>query len=138
MRGKSLRQWHREKQLHALKVKAEALEQEGAREEARGLWQSAAEDIASKANIGILGYSQKEIDRIVLEESFGRGQRNMPYVGLDEHQEVMTSGFEIGNEVFDEEEAISEEAGSDMPTSMDRFRTKSKHRTRNKNEEVGK
>lgn len=138
MRGKSLRQWQREKQLHALKVKAENLAQEGAREEAQSLWQSAAEDIAIKANIGILGYSQKEIDRIVLENSFGRGQRNMPYVGLDEYEDPMTTGYEIANEVFDEDDTIREEADTDAPTSMDRFRTKSKHRTRNKKKEVGK
>jgi hypothetical protein len=138
MCGKSLRQWQQEKKLAALKAQSEALEQEGARSEARSLWRAAAEDIARKADVGILGYSQTEIDRIVRENDFGKGQRDMPYVGDDEYGDPMETGFEIANELFNQDEEICEEAAPDEPTSMDLYRNKSKSRKRNKNKESGK
>lgn len=120
------------------KAQSEALEQEGARSEARSLWRAAAEDIARKADVGILGYSQTEIDRIVRENDFGKGQRDMPYVGDDEYGDPMETGFEIANELFNQDEEICEEAAPDEPTSMDLYRNKSKSRKRNKNKESGK
>jgi len=129
LRGKTLRQWQQEKWINRQRAKAEARSQEGARDEAETLWRDLSASIAREADIGMIGYTQKEIDRILLEEDFGKGGGDQPFIGRDEYVDPLSGGFETEQDVFDEAvDPMNEEANPDTPTSMDRFRSNSKNR----------
>ncbi len=130
MQGKSLRQWRDEKHLERVKAKMEALEQTDGREEARLLWKNLSQDIARKADVGLFGYTEKEIKRIVREMEFGKDRHDKPYVGLDEYSDPMHSGFDIHNDVYEEDDVLLEEADPDTPNDMDLYRSASKTRKR--------
>ncbi len=134
MRGKTLRQWQQEKWINRQKAKAEDLSQEGARDEAETLWRNLSASIAREADVGMIGYTQKEIDRILLEEDFGKGGGDQPFIGRDEYVDPLSGGFETEQDIFDETvDPMNEEADPDTPTSMDRFRSKAKNRKKNSN-----
>lgn len=138
MTGKTLRQWQHEKQVVKLKAMAEAASQKGAKDEARAIWLNLSETIARHADVGMVGYTQAEIDRIKLEFTFGKGRHERPYVGIDEHQDPMMAGFDIdGDDLYEEVDVFCEEVEPDGPNSMDRFRSKSKARNRNKQQGEG-
>ena len=130
MYGKSLRQWRDECHFDRMKAKIEALEQKDGREEARSLWKNFSKDIARKADVGLFGYTEKEIKRIVREMEFGKDRHDKPYIGLDEHNDPMQSGFEIQNDVFEDDDVIREESDPDTPNDMDLYRSGSKSRKR--------
>lgn len=129
MRGKTLRQWQQEKWFNKQKSEAEACSQKGARDEAEALYRDLSASIAREADIGMIGYTQKEIDRIRLQEEFGKGRGDHVYIGRDEYVDPLSGGFETEQDVFDEsDDPQKEEADPDTPTSMDRFRSSSKNR----------
>jgi hypothetical protein len=107
-----------------------ALEQKDGREEARSLWKNLSKDTARKADVGLFGYTEKEINRIVREMEFGKDRHDKPYIGLDEYNDPMQSGFEIQNDVYEEDDVIREEADLDAPNNMDLYRSGSKSRKR--------
>lgn len=129
MRGKTLRQWQQEKWFDKQKAEAEAQSQKGARDEAEALYRNLSASIAREADIGMIGYTQKEIDRIRLEEEFGKDRSDGSFIGRDEYVDPLSGGFETEQDVFDETvDPQKEEADPDTPTSMDRFRSSAKNR----------
>jgi putative transposase len=128
MRGKTLRQWQQEKWFNKQKAEAEARSQEGARDEAETLWRDLGASIAREADIGMIGYTQKEIDHIRLQEEFGKGRGDHAYIGRDEYVDPLSGGFETEQDVFDETvDPMKEEVDPDTPTDMDRFRSSAKN-----------
>ena len=71
-----------------------------------------------------------------LELGFGKGQHEKPYIGRDEYVDPVHGGFEIGGGEFVEEAPLREEAETDTPTSMDRFRSAARNRKRKKKPEL--
>ncbi|UWQ75829.1 amidase family protein [Leisingera sp. M658] len=136
MNGKTLRQWQTEKLIRKQRAEAENLSRKGARDEACNLWEKMASSIAQNADVGMSGYSQAEIDRAALELGFGKGQHEKPYIGRDEYVDPVHGGFEIGGGEFVEEDHLREEAETDSPTSMDRFRSAARNRKRKKKPEL--
>lgn len=121
MRGKSLRVWQQERLLARQRIKAENLAQEGAREEAAAIWRNLAKTIMRQCDIGLMGYSQSEVERAARELDFGKGHHEKPFVGRAEYDDPMEEGgFEVGS--------IQEEAEPDTPTGLDRFRSSAKAR----------
>lgn len=136
LHGKTLRQWQTEKLIRKQRAEAENLSRKGARDEACNLWEKMASSIAQNADVGLSGYSQAEIDRAALELGFGKGQHEKPYIGRDEYVDPVHGGFEIGGGEFVEEDHLREEAETDSPTSMDRFRSAARNRKRKKKPEL--
>jgi len=131
MRGKSLRQWQQEKLLAKAKADAEARAQKGARDEAVALFRNLTTSILRGADVGMIGYTQAEIDRILREEEFGKGRSDRPYIGVDEYADPFTNGFETNQDISDEtKDASDEESFVDTPTNMDRFRSSAKNRNK--------
>ena len=135
MRGKTLRQWQAERLLRKQQAEAEALSRKGARDEASDRWRELANSIARSADVGIHGYTQPEIDRILREREFGKGRHEEPYIDRDEYIDPIHAGFETEQDDFDESPYIAEEYEGDQPNSMDRYRSRS--RTRKTNQKRG-
>ncbi|MFG6546489.1 MULTISPECIES: hypothetical protein [Roseobacteraceae] len=121
MSGKSLRVWQQERMLARQRIEAENLAQEGARKEAAAIWENLSKTVMRQCDIGMVGYSQAEVERAARELDFGKGQHEKPFIGRAEYRDpVDEGGFEVDH--------IQEEAEPDTPTGMDRFRSKAKAR----------
>jgi len=128
MYGKTLRQWQLEKLMRKQKTKAENLAREGARDEAAALWEGLVKSISRAADIGMDGYTQAEIERAKREMDYGKGQHERPYIGRDEYDDPVHSGFTTGGAEFVEDEEGREDFNNPAPTGMDRFRSAARNR----------
>ncbi|MDD9746858.1 MULTISPECIES: hypothetical protein [Marinovum] len=131
--GKSLREWQEERKLERMMREAENLEHDSARREARDLWQSLARSITRASDVGIFGYTQKEIDRAKAEAEFGKGQHEKPFVGRDEYEDPLTEGgYRMADPLVDDDENDPDTLHEEPKTSMDSFRSSARNRKRKK------
>jgi transposase InsO family protein len=126
MCGKSLREWKAECHLKKSRAKQDCADFDGRRRDANNAWTEQVARSARVADVGMGGYTQREIERAALELSFGKGQHEMPFIGRDEYVDPMEKGC-FGESVDDPEpshlDIASDEPGMiDAPSAMDRFR----------------
>lgn len=126
MRGKSLREHQRDRQIQRLEAAMDAEATKEQRLEARNNWKSLVNTVARSSDIGMNGYTEGEVARAKLELRFGKGQHEKPFIGREEYVDPLYGGFEIGD---DDAASVDEnEVFPDGLNSMDRFRTKVKPR----------
>lgn len=126
MAGKSLREADREHHIKRLEAEADSAEHEGQRREASQAWRGLVELVSKQSDVGMVGYTEAEASRARLGLSFGKGLHEEPYIGRDEYDDPLMSGFETDDHREDFEGEDQTEVAPDTPNSMDRFRSRAK------------
>lgn len=126
MSGKTLRQADRYHEVKRLEAQMDAAAHSDQRKEAGEAWREVVARASRLPDVGIVGYTDAEIDRARREMGFGKGLHEERFVGRDEYRDPIMGGLEIG-----EDEEFSEvdgqfEVKADAPSSMDRFRSNPK------------
>lgn len=114
LRGKSLREHQSERLENKELARTDALKHEEANVEAHTAWTARSASIQSQSGLGIMGYTDEEVERARNALEFGKGQFDQPFVGELEYQDPLDWGFETGN---------SNETELSSNSSLDRFRS---------------
>ena len=139
MRGKSLRAWNAERALTRSEARVDSEQMAERRQYARGVWTDMVSRAAQVADVGMSGYTKKEVAHAALEVGFGKGHHEKPFVGRDEYRDPLSRGAsarrqtEIKSSSDEDEHETDVPSLVDAPNSMDRFRSKLKPKSRRKN-----
>jgi putative transposase len=138
MRGKTLREWRLERAEKRFQAKMDKQQSKPQKDEARGAWKVMLKNSMKTHDTGMFGYTATEVQSAALENTFGKGAHEKPYVGQLEYEDPVHSGFEIGDGYSGSEGEDQTEVAPDEKNSMDRYRAKAKPRMSGKSRENGK
>lgn len=150
MRGVRLCDWKEAGELRRSEARQDALDKAPARDEAGEHIRGHLDVIKAAASVDTRGASVAMISRAAMELNFGKGQHEKPFVGRDEYQDPVHSGFALSGEepwqspVERQDYDVSaqhqpstvepvvdpNEVKPDSPNAMDRFRSQVKPRSK--------
>lgn len=137
MRGKSLRAWNAERELTRSEARADSDHMAERRQYASGVWKDVVARAARAADVGMSGYTKKEVERAALEIGFGKGHHEKPFIGRAEYMDPLSCGISARRqtEIQDSPDEDETDVPSivDAPNSMDRLRAAVKRKSRRKN-----
>jgi len=137
MIGLSLADWRERKARLRAEAQADADAHSLARNEARDKWEGETAAIAKSAGVNMGGLTLTELGRAALEVNMGNGHHEKPYIGRDEHQDPIMTGFSLSGEEEGPPQPETVETTDndpnivkpDGPNSLDRYRAKIKPRS---------
>ncbi|MFT5866628.1 MAG: putative transposase, partial [Gammaproteobacteria bacterium] len=137
MRGKSLRAWSAERALTRSEARADSEQMAERRQSANGVWKDVVARAAQVADVGMSGYTKKEVERAALEIGFGKGHHEKSFISRAEYEDPMSRGVSARRQTEIQDSSDEVETGVpsivDAPNSMDRFRSKLTPKSRRKN-----
>jgi putative transposase len=150
MRGVRLCDWKEAEELRRSEARQDVLDKAPARAEAKAHFQDNLNIIKAAAGVDTSGASIAMISRAAMELSFGKGHHEKPFVGRDEYNDPVHSGFALSGE--EEWQPPAEQRDDDAspqgepstaepvvdpnevqpdgPNAMDRFRSQVKPRSK--------
>lgn len=141
MIGMPLSDWRSQRVLERAEARADVEAHSDERNEARNMWEGEAAAITKSANINIKGMTLTEINRAALEITMGKGHHEKPFIGRDEYQDALMSGFTLSGEEDGPPPPAAPDTSTDIepdpntvapdaPNTLDRYRASVKPRSR--------
>jgi transposase InsO family protein len=130
MVGKSLREWNREHEIQKLDAEADAEAHAEQRSEANAAWRGVVATCIKDSDVGIAGYTDKEVNRARLEQTFGKGLHEEPFIGRDEEAaDPLNGGYDTDLDPDDLKYGDHSDVAPDALNNMDRFGARKRRRS---------